>query len=245
MQKPNLFSKPPSADWLEFWSGARDQIPILVGVLPAGLIFGALGKGAGLTAAVVLGFSLFVFAGSAQFVALGLAVAGAPPLVIILAIFVVNLRHALYSATFSEPLAELPKRWKIALSWLLTDEAFAVASVRFRKPDKGNAHWYMLGTGLALWATWQLSTAVGIALGAGLPDSWHLDFALPLTFLALLIPSITDGPTRLSALASAVLAVGVGGLPYRSGLLIAVIVAVGFGLWSENRLGTIMARSRT
>jgi len=242
MHNPHELSGPPTAPRLEFWSGVRDQIPILVGVMPAGLIFGALGKGAGFAAVAVLGFSLLVFAGSAQFVALGLAVAGAPPLVVILAIFIVNLRHALYSASFSEHLAELPRRWKIALSWLLTDEAFAVASVRFGKPEKKNAHWYMLGTGLALWATWQFSTAVGIALGAGLPDSWHLEFALPLTFLALLTPSITDGPTRLTALASAVLAVGLGGLPYRAGLLIAVIVAVGFGAWSENRHKSFVER---
>jgi 4-azaleucine resistance transporter AzlC len=224
-----------SATLQEFWGGVRDQLPILVGVLPAGLVFGALGKEAGLASLVVQGFSFLVFAGSAQFVALGLVVIGAPPLVIILAIFVVNLRHALYSATFSEHLAHLPAHWKIPLSWLLTDEAFAVASVRFREPETENAHWYMLGTGLALWLTWQLSTAVGIALGAGVPDSWHLDFALPLTFLALLTPTITDGPTRLAALASAVLAVGLGGLPYRAGLLVAVMIAVGLGVWSESR----------
>jgi branched chain amino acid efflux pump len=223
------------ANWQEFWSGARDQIPILVGVLPAGLIFGALGKGAGLASIVVQGFSFLVFAGSAQFVALGLIVTGAPPLVIILAIFIVNLRHALYSATFSERLAQLPTRWKIPLSWLLTDEAFAVASVRFNKPEKKDAHWYLLGTGLALWATWQLSTAVGIALGAGVPESWHLDFALPLTFLALLTPSITDGPTRLAAVVSAVLAIGLGDLPYRAGLMLAVILSVFVGLLAANR----------
>jgi 4-azaleucine resistance transporter AzlC len=240
MGRPGAIFQPRSVSAREFWGGVRDQVPILVGVLPAGLIFGVLGKGAGFASLVVLGFSFFVFAGSAQFVALGLAVTGAPPLVIILAIFIVNLRHALYSATFSEHLAHLPARWKIPLSWLLTDEAFAVTSVRYRKSDRENAHWYMLGTGLALWVTWQLSTAVGIALGAGVPDSWHLDFALPLTFLALLTPTITDGPTRLAALASAVLAIGLGGLPYRAGLLIAVVIAVGMGLWLENR-GRTMA----
>jgi 4-azaleucine resistance transporter AzlC len=234
METSNTDLRQRSATSREFWSGVRNQLPILVGVLPAGLIFGALGKQAGFASPVVLGFSFFVFAGSAQFVALGLAVIGAPPLVIILAIFVVNLRHALYSATFSEHLARLPARWKIPLAWLLTDEAFAVASVRFAKPDRQRAHWYLLGTGLALWVTWQLSTAVGIVLGAGVPDSWHLDFALPLTFLALLTPTITDGPTRLAALASAVLAVGLGGLPYRAGLLVAVMIAVGLGVWSEN-----------
>jgi len=219
----------------EFWLGARDQIPILVGVLPAGLIFGALGKAAGLPDLVVQAFSLLVFAGSAQFVALGLVVSNAPSLIIILAIFIVNLRHALYSASFSEHLAHLPPCWKICLSWLLTDEAFAVASARYRRPEKENAHWYLLGTGLALWATWQVSTAVGILVGAGVPESWHLDFALPLTFVALLIPSITDGPTRLTAVLAGLLAVGMGALPYLFGLVVAVIVAVGVGALAESR----------
>lgn len=239
MERSRADLRPNPTGWREFWNGARDQLPILVGVMPAGLIFGALGKGAGLASVVVQGFSFLVFAGSAQFVALGLVVTGAPPLVIILAIFIVNLRHALYSATFSEHLARLPTRWKVALSWLLTDEAFVVSSVRFDKPDKASAHWYLLGTGLALWLAWQLSTAAGIALGTGVPDSWHLDFALPLTFLALLTPSITDGPTRLAAVASAVLAVGLGGLPYRAGSMLAVILAVGVGLWSEGRRANV------
>jgi 4-azaleucine resistance transporter AzlC len=243
MTGANSGFRPRAATWREFWSGARDQVPILVGVLPAGLIFGALGSEAGVPPAVVMGFSFLVFAGSAQFVALGLAVGGAPPVVIILAIFIVNLRHALYSATFSEHLAHLPRRWKVALSWLLTDEAFAMASVRYRKPYRQYAHWYMLGTGLALWLIWQLSTAVGVSLGAGVPQSWHLDFALPLTFLALLIPTITDGPTRLAAAVSAVLAVGLGDLPYRAGLLAAVMLAVGLGRWSERRRRTASDRS--
>jgi 4-azaleucine resistance transporter AzlC len=238
MERPIGEPQPARPVWREFWSGARDQIPILVGVLPAGLIFGALGKAAGLASVIVQGFSFLVFAGSAQFVALGLIVTGAPPLVIILAIFIVNLRHALYSATFSERLAHLPLRWKVPLSWLLTDEAFAVASVRFNKPERQNAHWYLLGTGLALWGIWQLSTAVGIGLGAGVPDSWHLDFALPLTFLALLTPSITDGKTRLAAAVSAVVAVGLGDLPYRAGLMVAVILSVGVAAWAEGRRPT-------
>jgi 4-azaleucine resistance transporter AzlC len=243
MENSKAEQRPHSVTAREFWSGVRDQIPILVGVLPAGLIFGALGAEAGLGTLVVLGFSFLVFAGSAQFVALGLVIAGAPPLVIILAIFVVNLRHALYSATFSEHLAHLPARWKIPLSWLLTDEAFAVSSVRFGKPERIHAHWYMLGTGLVLWLTWQVSTAAGILLGTGVPESWHLDFALPLTFLALLIPTITDGPTGLTALVASILAVGLGDLPYRAGLLLAVMIAVGIGLWAENRCGVSQAGS--
>ena len=95
----------------EFWSGARDTIPVVVGAIPFGIIFGALSISAGLSVAATLGMSLFVFAGSSQFVAAGLVAQGAGILVIVLTTFVVNLRHALYSASLGPYLSKLPQRW--------------------------------------------------------------------------------------------------------------------------------------
>jgi 4-azaleucine resistance transporter AzlC len=230
----------------EFWNGVRDQMPLLLGVVPFGLIFGALAVTAGLSAFEAQGFSWFVFAGSAQFISVGLIQQAAPTMVIILTILVVNLRHALYSANLAPHLAHLPRRWKVVLAWLLTDEAFAVASARYQRPDLGWAHWYTLGTGLALWAAWQASTAAGILLGASVPAAWALDFALPLTFLALLMPNVTDRPTMVAALAGALLSVGLTGMPFRLGLVVSAILAVGLGLLVERQLkrGSVGAESR-
>jgi len=214
----------------ELFLGARDQLPILLGVIPFGLVFGALGLETGLTPAQVQGLSLFVFAGSAQLVAVQLIGQGAAPLLIILTIFMVNLRHALYSASLSPHLAHLPLRWRLTLAWLLTDEAFAVGTPRYRRADTTYAHGYLFGTGLALWVCWQVSTAFGIAFGARIPESWSLDFALPLTFLAMLIPTLVDRPAWAAAIAGATFSLLLRGMPYGLGLVTAAILAVAVGV---------------
>ena len=213
----------------------RDQLPILLGVVPFGLIFGALAISVGVPPLAAQGFSLFVFAGSAQFIAVGLIGEMAPAIVILATIFVVNLRHALYSASMSPQFAPLRLRWKLSLSWLLTDEAFATASTRYRRGDTASAHWYTLGTGLALWTAWQISTALGILLGGEIPASFPLAFALPLTFIALLIPTLVDRPTVIAAGSAGLLAVLLSGLPLKLGLLIAAMAGIGIGVWVDRK----------
>jgi len=207
---------------------------LLLGVIPFGLIFGALAISMGVSQAAAQGFSLFVFAGSAQFIAVSLIGESASALVVIATIALVNLRHALYSASLAPSLAKLGRTWKLALGWLLTDEAFAMASRRYRNGELENAHWYTLGTGLTLWAGWQISTAVGIALGSNLPQGLSLDFALPLTFLALVVPSLIDRPTLAAALAAGLLGLALFNLPFRLGLVAATIAGVGLGLAVES-----------
>lgn len=219
----------------EFWAGVRDQIPILLGVVPFGLIFGALAISVGIPPLAAQGFSLFVFAGSAQFIAVSLIGEMAPAIVILATIFVVNLRHALYSASMSPHFAPLRLRWKLSLSWLLTDEAFATASTRYRRGNGASGHWYTLGTGLALWTAWQISTALGILLGGGIPASFPLAFALPLTFIALLTPTLVDRATLIAAASAGLLAVILSGLPLRLGLLIGAMAGVGIGVWVDRK----------
>lgn len=213
----------------EFLAGARDQLPLLLGVVPFGLIFGALALAAGIPALEAQGFSVFVFAGSSQFVAVGLVSGQTPPLLIVATILIVNLRHMLYSAALGPHVQALGLRWKIPLAWLLTDEAFAMASLRYQRDDHGTAHWYFLGTGLMLWASWQLSTLAGIALGARIPESWSLDFALPLTFLAILVPQLKDRPSIAAALVAGALSVGLIGMPLKLGLMAAILGGVAAG----------------
>lgn len=229
--EPSIGQETPATG--EFLKGIRDQIPILLGVAPFGVIFGALAIASGIPPLEAQGFSLFVFAGSAQFIAVGLISDGIPPLIIVLTILVVNLRHLLYSASLAPFIQKLSSRWKFALAWLLTDEAFAMSSIRYRRDDTRDAHWYMLGTGLTLWVAWQCSTAVGIALGAHIPKGWSLDFALPLIFIALLIPILTNRATVASSLVAGTLSVAMAGLPYKLGLLLAAIIGIGVGFMVE------------
>ncbi|HUJ77149.1 MAG TPA: AzlC family ABC transporter permease [bacterium] len=220
----------------EFWSGVRDESPILLGVVPFGLIFGALAVTSGLSTAAAQAMSSVVFAGSAQFIAAQLLGADASGIVILMVVFVVNLRHALYSASVAPHMAGLGRGWKLLLAYLLTDEAYAVTITHYNgRGDAHGRHWYFLGAGLTLWTSWQLSTAVGIFIGAQIPRSWPLGFVLPITFIALVVPALRDGASVAAAVIAGALGLLAGGLPYKTGILVAALVGILVGMLVEGR----------
>ena len=220
----------------EFWLGIKAELPILVGIVPFGMIYGISALGAGITPVDAQAMSSVVFAGSAQFVLVKLVQANAPLAVMLATGFVVNLRHALYSASLSPHMQRLNPWWKVILSYLLTDEAYAVTVTHYNQPGEGtHKHWYFLGAGLTMWSGWQVSTAVGIFLGAQVPPAWGLDFTLPLIFIALVVPALKDRASVLTAVAAGLTAVLANGMPYKLGLLTAAFVGIIIGLWSERK----------
>ena len=223
-----------------FWAGVRSEIPLLIGVIPFGLIYGALALKSGLSPAASQMMSSMVFAGSAQFITAQLVHDNTPGFVIVLTIAVVNLRHMLYSASLAPYIASLSTRWKVLLSYLLTDEAYAPTILHYEKagitPD---AHWFWLGAGSALWVSWQTSTAVGIFLGAAIPESWSLDFALPLTFIAMVVPVLKDRPAIAAALSAGIVALVAFALPYKLGLILAALVGILVGTILEGRQSSV------
>ena len=215
----------------EFLHGVRDELPILLGVLPFGMIYGVSAISAGIPASIAQAMSCIVFAGSAQFVIVQLIAANTPALVIILTALIINVRHMLYSASVSPYTQKLHPLWKWLLAYLLTDEAYAVAILHYQKRgDDRQKHWYFLGTELALWTTWQLSTAAGIFLGGHIPANWSLDFTSTLTFIALVVPTLKDRVSTTVALTSGLAALLVIGLPLKLGLALAVLVGIALGL---------------
>ena len=220
----------------EFWLGVRAELPILLGVIPFGMIYGILALGAGLSPFDAQAMSSVVFAGSAQFMTAQLIGAATPMLIVIVTGFVINLRHMLYSASLAPYTKHLPLSWKAALAYLLTDEAYAVTIIHYQQEGElTHKHWFFLGAGLALWSCWQISTGVGIFLGAQIPASWGLDFALPLTFIALVVPGLKDRPGVITAAVASLAALLFFGFPYKLGLLAAAFVAIAAGLWSEGK----------
>jgi 4-azaleucine resistance transporter AzlC len=219
----------------EFAFGFRDELPILIGVFPFGMIFAILAHQAGLSSLETQAMSLIVFAGSSQFMLVQLAGLNAPIPVMIATGFIINLRHILYSASIAPYTRNLSTTWKVLLSYLLTDEAYAVTIAHFTKTQKPSKHWYFLGAGLALWGSWQLSTWFGIFLGTQIPSNWSLDFTLALTFIALLIPMITDRPGLIAALTAGFVALLTVTFPYRLGLIAAAIAGIIAGILSEKR----------
>jgi len=230
----------PSLKRSEFASGVRAEAPILVGVVPFGMIYGAVAGAAGLPDALAVAMSSVVFAGSAQFVGAQLIGAGAPAFVLLLTTFVVNLRHLLYSASLAPHVRHLPTRWRLLLAYLLTDEAYAVTVLRYTESSQSSApmrHWYFLGSGLALWVSWQMSTLVGVVLGAQVPPGWSLDFALALTFIGLVVPTLRDRPHIGAALSAGLVAVAAAGWPYRLGLMAAALTGIIVGVVLEATAG--------
>ena len=221
----------------EFWKGARDTLPLIIGAIPFGIIFGTLSAKAGLSAAGTMGMSAFVFAGSAQFIAMGLVGAGTAWPMIVLTTFVVNFRHLLYTATLLEDLKRLPRRWQVLLTFGLTDETFAVAVGRWRSiDDSPHKHWYHFGSMLFMYTNWNLCTFIGLAAGKVLSDvgGLGLDFAMVAAFIGMVMPYVKDKPNVATVLVAGGSALVFYGLPHKLGLIVAAILGIAAGVITES-----------
>ena len=216
-----------------FYLGLRSVMPLLLGVAPFGVIYGVVALQSGIPPLAAMAMSSIVFAGSAQFLLAQLVGAGAPLVLTAGAVGLVNLRHALYSASVAPILAHLPRRWKILLAYLLTDEAYAAAIPHLmadaEETRSPNAHWILFGSGFGLWAGWQVATLAGVLIGAQLPSDLGLDFALPLTFIAIVVPMIDSRALLASALAAGAMAIVLAALPYKLGLFMAALAGLVVG----------------
>ena len=213
----------------EFLAGCRDEAPLQLGVIPFGMLYGIGALAAGMPVWLAQLTSMLVFAGAAQLVIVQMLGAAAGALPIALTAVLLNLRHMLYSASVAEHVRHLPRRWRVLLAYLLTDEAYAVAILRYARPAGPGPdlrHWYFLGCGLTLWGCWQLSTALGIAFGARIPPEWDIDFAVPLTFIALLTLLVKERAGQAAALVAALAVLALAALPYRLGLVLAIVLGL-------------------
>ena len=214
----------------EFWLGVRHELPLQLGVIPFGLVFGILALASGLTGLQTILLSSILFGGASQVVFAQLWAAGVPPLVVGGSVGVVNLRHVLYSASMAQYLRHLPLRWRILLGYLLTDEAYAVSIKRFQDgPHSPYQHYHLLGSGVTLWVAWQVSTIAGVIAGTTIPDSWSLSFAIPLTFIAVVAPSISRRADLVACVVAATLSLICQPLPWNSWIMIAACGGVAAG----------------
>ena len=170
-----------------FLKGITDVSPLMIPVVPFGLIFGVLAIDVGFSPLETMGMSLIIFGGASQIVLLQLFSGGASSLVIISSVGAVNSRHLLYGAVVSEHLSGLKLVWKIIISYFLVDQAFARSNEYFKNNEDKNKYFHLVGGGITCWVIWQTTTFLGIVLGALIPEKLGLSFAVPLTFLALLV----------------------------------------------------------
>ena len=210
-----------------FLKGVIDVSPLMIPVVPFGLIFGVLAIDVGFTPLETMGMSLIIFGGASQIVLLQLFSGGASSLVIISSVGAVNSRHLLYGAVVSEHLSDLKLIWKIIISYFLIDQAFARSNEYFKQTKDENKYFHLVGGGATCWIIWQSTTFLGIILGAAIPEKLGLSFAIPLTFLALLINDFRKFVNVFVIIVSGLVAtLGYNIIPFKAYVIVAALIGL-------------------
>jgi 4-azaleucine resistance transporter AzlC len=208
--------------------GILDVSPLMIPVFPFGIIYGVIGMELGIGPYMTVGLSIIIFGGASQIVLLQLFSAGASSLVILSSVGAVNSRHLLYGAVLSEYLSTMKLTWKIILSYVMVDQAFAVSNSYFKKNKKNkNKHYHLLGAGLTCWTIWQISTILGIFLGSVVPEELGLSFTISLTFLALLINDFRKFKNIIVMMVSGIVAtIGFNFIPFQAYIIVSALSAL-------------------
>jgi predicted branched-subunit amino acid permease len=211
--------------------------PMLLGIVPFGLVAGAAPVAEGLGGWGAVGLSTIVFAGASQLAIVDVLGQGGSALVAILAAWTINLRMVLYSASLAPFLGHEPTRRRLGAAYLLVDQAYAASVSRWAGDDRTEGRLaYFVGAGLLLWTSWQLSTVAGVLLGGSVPDDIPLDFAVPLVFLVLLVPLLDSHPAVVAALVGGVAAVVTGELGAdRLSMVVGAVAGVAAGTAADVR----------
>ena len=210
-----------------FLKGIIDVSPLMIPVVPFGLIYGILAIDIGFSPLATMGMSLIVFGGASQIILLQLFSGGASSLVIISSVGAVNSRHLLYGAVISEHVSDLKLIWKIILSYFLIDQAFATSNDYFKKSKEKNKYFHLVGGGFTCWVVWQSTTFLGIILGASIPEKLGLSFAVPLTFLAILVNDFRKLINVIVIIVSGLVAtLGFNYIPYKAYVIVAALLGL-------------------
>jgi 4-azaleucine resistance transporter AzlC len=222
-----------------FWRGARDSVPFTIVIFPFGMLFGVVGTEAGLNLAQVMGFSFLVIAGASQFAALQLMTENAPVLIVVASALAVNLRMAMYSAALAPHLGAAPLWQRAMIAYMNVDQTYALAVQRYEAaPPLSLAEKvaFFLGVSMPIVPLWYAATLIGILVGSAIPPEWGLDFAVPITFLALTAPALRTGAHVAAAVTSVTVVLLLAGLPWNLGLLVAGALGMIVGAEVERRM---------
>ncbi len=210
-----------------FFKGVSDVSPLMIPVVPFGIIFGVLAVDLGLSPITTIAMSIIIFGGASQIIFLQLFSAGASSLVIFSSVGAVNSRHLLYGAVLSEHMSDFKMTWKIIISYFLVDQAFAVTNSYLKKSNEKYKVFHSFGAGVTCWVIWQITTILGIYLGSIIPEKLGLSFAVPLTFLALLVDDFRKLINLIVIITSGIIAtIGYEIIPFKAYVIVAAI----FGL---------------
>ena len=219
----------------EFKNGCLQEIPLQLGVFPFGIAYGILGIEVGLTNIQTYLLSIIIFAGVSQIVFAQLFSTFTPSFIIVGTIGIVNLRHILYGVSLSSYLKKLSLKWRVILSYLITDEAFAISYKRFSEEKKTKyMHFHLLGSGITLWISWQISTLIGIFIGPSIPNSLNLEYVIPLSFIAIVVVSINTKIKLIVFIMSALLSILLRDLPWNLWIITSALISIIIGVLISN-----------
>jgi 4-azaleucine resistance transporter AzlC len=207
-----------------FFKGVTDVSPLMIPVVPFGIIFGVLAIDLGLPPITTMAMSIIIFGGASQIIFLQLFSAGASSLVILSSVGAVNSRHLLYGAVLSEHMSDFKMTWKIIISYFLVDQAFAVTNSYLKKSADKDKAFHSFGAGATCWVIWQITTIIGIFLGSIIPEKLGLSFAVPLTFLALIVDDLRKLINVIVIIISGLIAtVGYEIIPFKAYVIVAAV----------------------
>ena len=219
----------------EFKNGCLQEIPLQLGVFPFGIAYGILGIEVGLTNIQTYLLSIIIFAGVSQIVFAQLFSTFTPSFIIVGTIGIVNLRHILYGVSLSSYLKKLSLKWRVILSYLITDEAFAISYKRFSEEKKTKyMHFHLLGSGITLWISWQISTLIGIFIGPSIPISLNLEYVIPLSFIAIVVVSINTKIKLIVFIMSALLCILLRDLSWNLWIITSALISIIIGVLISN-----------
>jgi len=228
-----MASTDPSSN-TPFRDGVVAVSPLMIGVIPFGLVFGVAAAASSVGGAIGWASSWIIFGGAAQIATIQLLDEGTTAVVVIATALIIQARHIMYSAAMAPHFREFPAAWRWGLPYLLTDQAFAVSIIRYETvTDPTYKRWFFLGAGITLWTVWQTTTGIGVLLGAQIPAAWSLEFTIPLVFLALLIPTLRTRPAVVAAAVGGTVALLGYSMPYNLGLIVGAMSGVMAGVIAE------------
>ncbi|WP_417807338.1 AzlC family ABC transporter permease [Thioclava sp.] len=230
-----------------YWRGFRHGLPFLLVIAPFGLLFGVAATKAGMDLAQVMGFSVMVIAGAAQFTALQLMGDQAPVVLILAASLAVNLRMAMYSAALTPHLGKARVWHKALVAYFMVDQVYALSANEYEthpKMSRAEKLAYYAGACSPVCPNWYVATLVGALVGSAIPPEFALDFAVPITFLAMIGPALRSLAHVAAAVVSVVGALALSFLPSGVGLMIAAFAAMVTGaqveLWVARCKGALL-----
>ena len=225
-----------------FWEGFRAGLPFIVVIAPFGLLFGVVATEAGLNIVETMAMTVLVIAGSAQFTAIALMEENAPTLIVILTAVAVNLRMALYSASMAPHLGKAAVWQRMFVAYMLVDQSYAVSAAKLEAaPQLTQTQKFSFFTGVIILMVpcWYGATFMGAVAGEAIPPDYALDFAVPITFIAIFAPLMRSLPHLVAAVVSVVFTLALLWVPYALGLIIAAMIAMPAGaateIWLERR----------